>query len=424
MSWAEEWFGPPRPKIRTTPLEGREHTVKQRVLFVDDEPNVLQGLRRMLHPFRHEWEMTFVESGEAALRVFEETPQDVLVTDMRMPGMSGADLLERVMRQHPQVVRIVLSGHTDNQVIMRSVGLIHQFLAKPCDAATLKNTVTRACALRQLLANDRIKRLVTQVDSLPALPHLYTELLEELQSPKGSLQKVGDIIAKDVGMTAKILQLVNSAFFGLTRHVSTPGQAVSWLGIDTVKALVLSVQVFSQFRSPKSAAFNLEALWNHSMSTGALARLIAKEEKAEPYTVDDAFLAGMLHDIGKLVLVTSLQEQSAKAWLLAREKGIEEWVAERDTLETTHAEVGAYLVGLWGLSHPIVEGLAYHHSPANCLTRTFVPLTAVHAANAIVKSKSAGEGQRSRVNVDEEYLGTMGLQSRVAVWKDLYEAAA
>lgn len=196
--------------------------MKRRILFVDDEPNVLQGLQRMLRPMRSEWEMEFAGGGEEALQKMEQAPFDVIVSDMRMPGMNGAQLLKEVARRYPDTVRIVLSGHSDREYILQLVTTTHQYLAKPCDAQTIKDTVNRACALRDLLTSKELSALVSQVKSLPSLPSLYTRIIEILQSDDPSLQKIGQIVSEDIAMSAKVLQLVNSSFFGIARRYLQP----------------------------------------------------------------------------------------------------------------------------------------------------------------------------------------------------------
>lgn len=391
--------------------------MKKRVLFVDDEVNVLQGLKRMLRPLRHEWEMYFTDSGEKALLALEKAKFHVVVSDMRMPGMDGAELLNRVKARHPNVVRIVLSGHSDQELILKSVGPAHQYLAKPCDAETLKATVARACALREILASDGLKQLVSQMDTLPSLPNLYTKVMEELNSEDCSIQKVGEIISQDVGMTAKILQLVNSAFFGIRKNVNNPSLAVSLLGIETVKALVLSVHVFSQFDSQKLRGINLDALWNHSMKVGTAARDICKKESADKQFIEEAFMAGMLHDAGKIILAANMPGDYTEVRERAEseERTIHE--VERDVLGATHAEVGAYLLGLWGLPDTIVEALAFHHSPRLSRCQDFTPLTVVHAVDSLdYEDRSHGEAAAPDKH-DEDYLRAVGVLDRLESWR-------
>ena len=283
--------------------------MKRNILFVDDEPMLLDGLRRMLRGMRDQWEMTFAEGGGAALEILKNKPVDVVVTDMRMPGIDGVQLLSQVRVLYPQIVRIILSGTTDKDMILKSIDAVHQFLTKPCDPDTLKTTIARACALRDTLTEKSLVNVVTGIDSLPSLPDLYTEVVKEVNSPNGSLNRVGEIIAKDVGMSAKILQLVNSSFFGLPQHVATPTRAVNLLGLETVKSLILSVKIFSQFGNSDLPGYSISSLWDHCMATGSIAKAIAKEKGMAPEGPDEAFTAGLLHDVGKLVLLDKLPEK-------------------------------------------------------------------------------------------------------------------
>ncbi|HOW18772.1 MAG TPA: response regulator [Phycisphaerae bacterium] len=418
--------------------------MKKRILFVDDEPNVLQGLQRMLRPMRNEWDVAFASGGPEALQKLAAEPFDVVVSDMRMPGMDGAQLLTEVMRHYPQTVRIVLSGHSDQEMILRSVGPAHQYLAKPCDAETLKSTVARACALHDLLTNESLKKLVSGTNTLPSQPALYAEMVRLLQSPNTSVEEVSRLIAQDVGMTAKILQLVNSAFFGLRRRVSNPSEAAVFLGLDTIKALVLSVQIFSLFERPAMRGFALETVWKHSLATATAAKHLAATEKLDRASVEHAFLGGLLHDAGKLVLATNIRDRYAETIALANQRKIPLWQAERETLGATHAEVGAALLGIWGLPDPILEVIAFHHEPRKCLAKGFTTLTAVHVANTLVAScgeppqnpserftaltavhvadvldwETTGDGLAgARAALDTDYLAAIGAAERIDAWR-------
>jgi HD-like signal output (HDOD) protein/ActR/RegA family two-component response regulator len=390
----------------------------QRILFVDDEPKVLDGLKRMLHGMRREWEMAFATSGQEVLEILRAKPFDVLISDMRMPGMDGYQLLDKVRQLHPHMVRIILSGYSDREMILKSVRSAHQFLAKPCEAEMVKSTVLRACALRDLLKDESLIKLLSQIDSLPSLPTLYVKVIDELNSPQASIQKIAEIIASDVGMTAKILQLANSAFFGLSQHVNTPLRAVNILGLDTIKALIMTVHIFSQFdRSPPSG-FSIADLWTHSMRCGVLAKTVAKSEGQERIAVEDAFMGGLLHDVGKLVLIANLAERYREALALAAENKRPTRETEQEVFGATHAQVGAYLMGLWGLPDRIVEAIAFHHNPTECLDQSFSTLTAVHVADALDHDLAAVERQAPMTQLDREYLATLQLTERLPAWSD------
>lgn len=392
--------------------------MKAKILFVDDESNVLEGLRRMLRHMREEWEMEFVEGGRQALELMEQKPFDVVVADMRMPGMNGAELLNEVMKRHPTTVRFILSGHADQELIMKCIGSTHQYLSKPCDPEDLKSAVLRATSINSLARNERIKQLVSRMDRLPSIPSLYIEIIEKLQSMESSIDDVADIISKDMAMTAKILKLVNSAFFGLARRVSSPNEAVNYLGMDMIKSLVLAAHVFSQFEALGSVRFHPEYLWNHSLETAATAKKIAKIEHGNCHFMDECFVAGMLHDSGKLVLASNFPQDYDRALERAESGECSYLDAEREVFEVDHAEIGGYLLSLWGLPEPVVEAIMLHHRPGQSFASKFTPLAAVHIANALVHEYEELSGDPFGVNgLDPEFLKTLNLSDHLEQWR-------
>ncbi|MES9826254.1 MAG: response regulator [Candidatus Thiodiazotropha endolucinida] len=395
-------------------------TEKKKILFVDDEPNVLSGLRRSLRGQRKVWDMEFAGSGQEALTKAEEIRFDAVVTDMRMPGMDGAELLDCIAKGHPQVVRIVLSGQSDQESVMKTVGPAHQYLNKPCEIDILKGTLARAFSLRDLLGESHLKSLVSGMRTLPSLPALYSELMDVIQDPNASVADVGRLIAKDPAMTIKVLQLVNSAFFGLGRHVSNPVDAASLLGLEILKPLVLSIGIFKQFEADKLNVkeFSLDALWLHSSQVGSLAKLIASEEGMQSPAVEDSLLAGMLHDIGKLILIVNQPTeylQFIEAGQAATEKRV---AAEEAVFGSTHGAVGAYLLGLWGLPQSVVEAVALHNQPALQADRVFSVLSVVHIANALVHAEA--EGTALDALLDFDYINSIKVtEERIEIWKRL-----
>ena len=249
---------------------------KKRILFVDDEEMILEVLRRMLRPLTNEWELSFAADGDKALALMEQAPFDVVVSDMRMPGLNGAELLSEVMKRYPRTQRLIHSGYADRELILQCVGSTHQYLAKPCTVETLRGVLRRAAALDDSLGSETLKQLLGRLDRLPSIPALYVELVQKLQNPEVDLDDVAAVISKDMAMTAKMLKLVNSAFFGLQCEVNTPAEAASYLGLDTIKSLVLSIQVFSQFEDAHVPGFSLDHVWPHSLQTAMAARAVAQ----------------------------------------------------------------------------------------------------------------------------------------------------
>jgi HD-like signal output (HDOD) protein len=395
----------------------------KKILFVDDEPNILEGLERMLFPLQREWRMAFAGGGQEALDLMGQQSFDVIVTDMRMPGMDGAALLTEVKERYPDTVRFVLSGQSDTTTTYQSVGLAHQFMAKPCNPKVLKENVDSTFALRELLGNENLKRMISRADMLPVLPKAYSSLIKELQSDDASINTVGEIIESDIGMTAKMLQLVNSAFFGLGQDVASATQAVSLLGLDTVKALVLMVGVFSQADDKEvPEVLSLDALWRHSMAVGEWSQVIAKAEKAEKSLVSDAYTAGVLHDAGLLLLAVNFIDDYRHVADFAFVNDVPLVDAEREVLGCTHAEVGAYLLGIWGLPDSIIQAVAFHHCPEACPSTALTPLTAVHSANALYREAHGSGGDWGASELDSGYLDHLGLADRVATWRTLCQS--
>lgn len=393
-------------------MDGKE---KRRILFVDSDENVLQGLKRLLHSQRKCWNMTFVKSGQDALVMMEREAVDVIVSDLRLAEVDGITLLDAIKKRYPQVVRIVLSSESDRDWIMKSVRVSHQFLSKPCRPAVLKDTINRNCMILDLMRDTSVKRVVSRMETLPSLPSLYAEIMAAIQSPNASIAQIGRIITRDMAMTAKILHLVNSAFFGFPRHISNPAQAAVLLGLNTVKALVLSLQIFSQFEAKNLPAAFLEQLWQHNIRIGEQSKLIAEGERQEKITIDHAFMAGLLHDTGKLILAANFPEDYQRVLALFQAGGQCLYDSENEIFGVTHSEVGAYLMGLWGLPLPIVEALAFHHFPERSVAREFGPLTAVHIANSVSGRTKDDVGLR----VDRDYLNALGLMDRLPVWEEL-----
>ena len=393
-----------------------------RVLFVDDEPQLLDTLRQTLRAYRRDWTMEFCEGAEQALAAMAAAPFDVIVTDLQMPGMDGAELLTRVRDLYPDTVRIVLSGQSEQERILQAVGTAHQYLSKPCDPEFLRKTIASANLLGKRMNNPQLKSLVSKMDSLPSLPDIYFDLVEELRDEAASVDRVGALISRDLSMTAKVLQLVNSSFFGLPVHVNDANHAAALLGLNTLKPLVLTASIFRQLEESRVSATFLETVLSHSMAVGGIAKQLAKAEGLDRDTVDNTFIAGALHDVGKIVLADNFGRDYTVLCHKAKAQQVPIVELEIEQFGASHADVGGYLLGLWGLPQDILEAVAFHHDPSNSADESFTPLTAVHVANVLGESTNEQADDPTRVSpFDETYLAILGLESRMESWQAIAE---
>jgi putative nucleotidyltransferase with HDIG domain len=392
--------------------------MKRNILFVDDDPIMRELFGAVLLAEPERWGVTTAESGEAALPFLDTDFFDVVVSDMRMPGMDGVALIREVKRRSPRTARIILSGVVDQKEIAESLRETHQFMPKPFRPKALRATLARISGLDAYLQDEKIRDTVAQLDTLPSFPSLYFEIMKELDAPDPSLEKVATIVAKDPGMTVKLLQIVNAASLGLARRFSNPIEAVQQLGIAAVQSLALSAHVFTCFESRAFQGFSITKLWDHGANTARIARKILEIERADAALAEDAYTAGMLHDIGKLMLANNLPEPFQRALDLTQEQGLRFLAAEEKVFGANHAGVGAYLLGLWGLPTTIVEAVAFHHQPGCSEAPTLGPLTAVHVANVLEHELSESKIIGCEPKLDLDHLAALGLQDRIGVWRE------
>ena len=390
---------------------------KTRILFVDDEALLLEMLRLTLESMSAEWEMAFANSGEGALELMAQAPFEVVVSDMRMPGMSGAQLLNEVMQRHPATIRLILSGYAEEDQVIRCVGATHQFLAKPFELAALVATLEHVRSLKGRLHSPELRRLLVKRDTLPTIPAVYFQVLEALQAPDRPLEAIARMVAMDPGLTARSLQLVNSAFFGFARKVSSAEEALSLLGLSTIRSLALTTRLFAAFEGQAAELCPVEQVWGHSMQVAHLARRLVQLEGGDERLAEQAFTAGLLHDLGKLILADNLGPQYAQ--VLARSRSDKRHLSqvEQELLHATHAEAGAYLMDLWGLPAPLVEAVALHHQPGATKDPALSALTAVHVANVLANEFEPPSADGAPSPLDLEYLGRLGLAQRVPAWR-------
>lgn len=372
----------------------------------------------MVHSIKPDWLVEFASSGREAMNKIAISRPNIIISELNLPLEDGTELLKAIQKAYPKMIRIVLSSEPDGQSeeVLRATQYAHRFLAKPFGGELLISEIEKAVKLRKVLNAPNLLEIVSGIPYLPSLPSLYFELVEAIESPYTSLSGIGEIISRDLSMTSRILHLINSAFFGLPRKISNPQTAVVMLGMNVIKSLVFFVKMFFAAPDVVLPGLSLDELWAHSSMTARLSKEIASDFLASDNVKQDSFLSGMLHDVGKILLLEhpAYFHKVLKVIEANNKKDFSD--AEYEIFGTSHAEIGAYLLGLWGLPDPVVETVAYHHRPSLMKLDHSVVLISTHLANALL-TQAKGEP----ANFDENIMKNPTVKKYFNSWKNKAE---
>ena len=387
---------------------------EKRILIADADAEACVNFREALG---ESWTVVGAATGSAALREAQKQAFDVVVANYDLPDFSGAELLNRCRAAHPKTMRFMAAAEALKEKVRHHVLRGHQFLSIPFDRATLKNTIERSLPADYGMSNS-LRELVGRIRSFPTIPSLYVEVVSALKDPNTSTDTIGAIIAKDMAMTTKLVQVLNSAYFGLPRTITDPTEAVGILGFETVKSLIITVKLLSLHDKVKPVYFSIDNIWRHSTNVARNARVMALLETGDNDCSGLAYTAGLMHDLGKVILAANFDGQYHGAHNVARKQQVPLWEVEKDIFGATHGEIGAYLLGLWGMSQDVIKVAAMHHQPLRAGDTEFTALTAVHVANALeYEGTTEADGMPAPV-LDMDYLRHLGLEERIELWRE------
>ncbi len=403
----------PGPDTQETKTSG----IGQRILFVGGEACWYQGIQHEITTARPNWQSRKVETPADGVSALASDHFHAVVLGNK--AADDASLTQSIEKHSGHVLRVVLCEGDDRAGLTRWNKPGVTPLPKSTDAKSLVSNISRALRLQSWTTDAGLKKLLSSLRKLPAMPKLYSQVTAELSSPNGSIEIVARFIAQDPVMTAKILQLVNSAFFALGREVSDPQEAVVFLGAERTRSLILLAGVFTQFDDVKCPGFSADAVWNHSLQVAAFARTIAMAELKNAKAAEAAYTAGLVHDMGKLILAANVPTMCSSIDSIQHSKHLVQRDAELQVLGTTHAELAACLLGAWGLPLPVLEAVAWHHCPLKSDDNGFSLLAAVHVANAFAhESENSPSTNAPSEKMDHDYLIQVQLADRPNLWRE------
>jgi putative nucleotidyltransferase with HDIG domain len=378
----------------------------KKLLFALADPQICDGLRVALLERQAEWQGEVILLAEISRDTLAKNTWDALVADLEVDG--GRALLVQSRREFPEIARIGVVRHARRDVTQ--LALAQQIIRSFVDLSELDIAVQRCCALRDLLRGERICRTIGELGELPSAPGVYLELMTRLDGPDASVAEVAAVIEKDAGISAKVLQIVNSPVFRTSRDVVTVKMAAGLLGLNVVKNVLLSVEAFQSFEHLQRVPdFSFSALQSHCCLTAAIAGRMGLSNEVR----DTAVVAALLHDVGKLVLASKAQDRFGRILARAKAEGRPLYRVEEELWGITHAEVGAYLMGLWGLPTQVTEAIAYHHSPSTVPPRPLDALGCVYVANGLAHEVEKG----IEWDWDKNYLKAWGGLNRLDEWR-------
>lgn len=382
------------------------------VLFVDDEPDILSGLRIRLRKLRHEYRFCFANSADEAIAVLETEPVDMVVTDMRMPGRTGADLLEEVRFRFPHVIRYVLSGQAEDRLVQRSVAVTHRWLNKPCPHELLAEALSEVVGRWARLDDAVLRRAVATVDALPSHPHVHQRLAAAPAGDGVGVDDLVEMIDGDPAAALKLLQWANSVFAD-DEPVFDVRRAIELIGVTAVLGLSPANDVFRPFAPTELVpGFGVDLLHRHAGAVADVAgRLVAPDD------VELARTGGLLATVGLLVEVDHLADRLEVSSRQARSSDRSLVEVERELFGYAHPDLGGDLLALWGLPRDLSRLVAGSHDrPAPGLSLPLATIDAVRAAGLLVQRSALGRaiGRIHHRPIDDELQAALDRWSTAA----------
>ena len=378
---------------------------------------MLSGLRRMLRANRREWDMHFANGGQEALSLVSKLDTKVIVSDMKMPEIDGATLLSKVSRSNPEVVRLILSGQAEKSKILEAVSVAHQYLSKPCDSDVLRSTICKICDSQQQLNNPDLQSLVTQISNIPALGENLAKLANAFDSGESAFGDIKSIVSKDIGLAAKVMQMVSTSFFGMPQPKVSVISACDLLGFELLNQLFFEKGVSQPLECESMGKISFPDLYEHSHRVAKLAAKIARLNNCSEEMIAVAGNAGLFHDIGRLILARFFPEEYCQAMKLAEQEGIELDEAEQQVFGSPHTHVGSFLLNLWGISTETVSTVRSFKESGDPPASEFNSSMAVFAANQLI-NEQCGRNQKTPLEQSDR-IRQLGCVDAVAQWRAL-----
>jgi HD-like signal output (HDOD) protein/CheY-like chemotaxis protein len=395
--------------------------MKRCIYIVDDQAPVLETAVLIMRSIDRQWEVTGFKDPLEALAAVQAKAPDLVLSDQLMPGMLGSQMLEQIRAISPASIRIIMSGY----VPLNKLALItaaHQFIAKPFDTMKLRESIRRGFAAQERISDKALQGVVTSLRSIPSLPQAHHALLRELEDDTTATANIARLVTEDPGLSLKVLQLANSSLFGQGYVITSPVDAVMCLGTDMISAIVLAQSLFRHYESLAHFDINLKQIWSHCWQTACFAQQLCREMQLPRRAGEEAFLAGLLHETGRFILVDNFPKQFQAACQSARQMSSPLGPRLREAVLASPAQITAYVLELWGMPPAIIDAVAAQDQPAANQTSGLTLTSALYVADGIA-SRQTPPDPFAPEEWNTDYLQAIGCLEKISEWEKLLQEA-
>ncbi len=388
------------------------------VLFVDDNETTLNGYKRLFKSNNQSWRVLFANDAAEALELLQHHFIDVIISDLEMPVINGAILLSHVKKISPLTMRIIFTGCAEEKYVMETVKLAHQIYLKPNSYKGIIAILDRAFYLHKIKLNPAVRKIIMSVGTIPSTPEIVNEIVVAAEDENYSLKELSQLISQDIGMSMNVLRLINSPYFGMKNQIISINQAVSLLGLEVLKTLIISVHLFESF--PDLDVSEMHEIMQHSFNSANNCKKILELEGCSKQECDAGFITGFMHDIGRIIIGSAFPVENEQILLKHSASNVPLAIAEQEIIGVTHEEISAFILALWGFEDHIIEAVAFHHSPSKSRCEDPLLLAAMHCADLYDYELSDSFISREE-GLDIEFLEKHNLLKREEKWLEICE---
>lgn len=397
-------------------MEGKSQNEMTNVLFVLKDRSQGNLYSENIPAIDSSWSVNIADNTKDAVDFVRGNDIDVIICDDEVADSKGLDVISSCSHERPGVLSFLRKSNSPTKE--ESIALSEKkvfVLPENLEEEGIYSHISRRVLLKSLSENLNLLSVIRKMKKMPTIPQLYHQITRELRKEDGSIEFVAGLISKEPSMATRILKAVNSPAYVLGYEITEVVHALLFLGKEATQAQILADSVFNSYPNQSVAGLNLQEVWKHSINVSAIARRISMSIDSNKKSAEIACTAGVVHDLGKVLMATNLPDHYQQAVNYAKEERVPLVQAEEKVFGTNHAQVAASLMGLWSIPFRILNSVAYHHNPTGTMKKPPTSAMALYIADGFENAKSKNVlGQ----NIDENIIEDWGFTDQFEDWAE------